>query len=189
VIAARLPEDDRARVLLLEAGSRQPVAAVRSAWPSLLGTSADWAGVSMGQRATGRTIPWPRGRGLGGSSAINAMMFLRGHRSGYDAWVTAGAPGWGFSDLLLTCGAAKTPSGRDPALRGVGGPSTVSSVESPNRLAQAALAGAEELGYPAATDIGGELEEGFGLADLSIVGEGGRVPPTPTSPPFSDGLT
>jgi choline dehydrogenase-like flavoprotein len=104
MIAARLSEDDRVRVLLLEAGSRQPVAAVPSAWLSLLGTSADWAGVSVGQRATGRTIPWPRGRGLGGSSAINAMVFLRGHRSSYDAWVAAGAPGWGFSDLLPRAG-------------------------------------------------------------------------------------
>jgi choline dehydrogenase len=148
MIAARLSEDDRVRVvLLLEAGSRQPVAAVPSAWLSLLGTSADWAGLSVGQRATGRTIPWPRGRGLGGSSAINAMVFLWGHRSSYDAWVAAGAPGWEFSDLLPYLRRSEDTSGRDPALRGVGGPLTASPAGSPHPLAQAALAGAEELGY------------------------------------------
>ena len=98
VIAARLSADESARVLLLEAGSEHPppAVAVPPAWPSLQGTSADWADTTVPQAATGRTVHWPRGRGLGGSSAINAMNFLRGHRGSFDAWVTAGAKGWGF---------------------------------------------------------------------------------------------
>jgi choline dehydrogenase len=114
-------------------------------------------------------IPWPRGRGLGGSSAINGMVFLRGHRSSYDAWVTAGAEGWGFDDLLPYLRRSEHADGRDPAIRGVGGPLIVDPVTSPHPLAEAALAAAAEAGYRAAADIGSGLEEGFGLADLNIV--------------------
>src|ERR1700754_427784 len=101
-MAARLSEDAAARVLLLEAGGRDPLEAVAvpAVWPTLQGTAADWAGTSVVQAATGGTVPWPRGRGLGGSSAINGMAFIRGHRSSYDTWAGAGAKGWGFDDLL-----------------------------------------------------------------------------------------
>jgi len=170
VVAARLSEDERARVLLLEAGSPQPTEAAPSAWTALQGTSADWAGTSVVQRTTGTVIPWPRGRGLGGSSAINGMVFLRGHRSSYDAWVTAGAQGWGFDDLLPHLQRSEQAAGRDPAVRGADGPLTIGPVTSPHPLAEAVLAAAAEVGYPAAADIGSGLEEGFGLADLNIVG-------------------
>jgi choline dehydrogenase-like flavoprotein len=101
VIAARLSEDESARVLLVDAGSEHlpPAVAVPPAWPSLQGTSADCADTTVPQAATGRTVHWPRGRGLGGSSAINAMNFLRGHRGGYDAW-SPPVPRAGVEDLL-----------------------------------------------------------------------------------------
>src|ERR1700752_5288518 len=85
VLAARLSENGAARVLLLEAGSRQALEAVSvpPAWPNPLGTSADWADTTVVQAATGTALAWPRGRGLGGSSSINAMNFLRGHRASY----------------------------------------------------------------------------------------------------------
>jgi choline dehydrogenase len=110
VIAARLSEDEGARVLLLEAGSEQPppAAPIPPAWPSLQGTSADWADTTVPQAATGKPVHWPRGRGLGGSSAINAMNFVRGHRGSYDGWVTAGAQGCGFDACCRTSGAAST---------------------------------------------------------------------------------
>src|SRR5260221_561626 len=114
VLAARLSEDADSRVLLLEAGSRQPPETAPAAWTTLQGTSADWADTSVVQTATGTTIPWPRGRGLGGSSAINGMCFIRGHRSSYDAWVTAGAKGWGFDDLLPYMMRSEHAEGRDP---------------------------------------------------------------------------
>ena len=84
VLAARLSENGSARVLLLEAGSQQPLEAmsVPPAWPALLGTPADWADTTVVQAATGTALPWPRGRGLGGSSAVNGMTFARGHRRG-----------------------------------------------------------------------------------------------------------
>ena len=88
VLAARLSESAAARVLVLEAGSSQPLPemAVPPAWPALTGSSADWADQTVPQPPTGTVVGWPRGRGLGGSSSINAMNFNRGHRSSYDAW-------------------------------------------------------------------------------------------------------
>lgn len=126
MIAARLSEDAGAWVLLLEAGSEHPppAVAVPAAWPSLQGT-ADWADITVPQVATGKPLRWPRGRGLGGSSAINAMSFGRGHRGSYDAWVTAGAKGWGFEDLLPFFRRSEHAEGRDPATRGTTAPLTV----------------------------------------------------------------
>lgn len=169
VLAARLSENGDARVLLLEAGDREPPQAAPPAWPTLQGTSADWAGTSVVQASTGTRIPWPRGRGLGGSSAINGMTFLRGHRSSYDAWVAAGATGWGFDDLLPYLRRSERTEGRDPAVRGVDGPLTVGPAQPPHPVAQAAMAAAIELGYPEATDVNSGLEEGFGCSDANIV--------------------
>ena len=75
VIAARLSEDSDTQVLLLEAGGAQPLdlIAVPPACPALQGTSADWGDQTVRQPATGAAMPWPRGRGLGGSSSVNAM--------------------------------------------------------------------------------------------------------------------
>jgi choline dehydrogenase len=176
VMAARLSEDDGARVLLLEAGGREPLEAmaVPPAWPSLEGTSADWADTTVALTASGTTMRWARGRGLGGSSAINGMIFMRGHRSSYDAWPVAGATGWGFDDLLPYLRRSEHTQGRDPAHRGVAGPLDVRPATPRHPLAEAGLAAAAESGYRAATDISGGLEEGFGWCDLTIA-DGKRV--------------
>ena len=95
VVAARLSQDERARVLLLEAGSRQPMEAAPSAWFSAarhVSRLGRHVGGSARDRNDDPLAAWP---GTGGSSAINGMVFLRGHRSSYDAWATAGAAGIG----------------------------------------------------------------------------------------------
>jgi choline dehydrogenase-like flavoprotein len=171
VLAARLSEDPDVRVLLLEAGAREalPDSRVPSAWTTLLGSSMDWADVTEPLGGTGPTVSWAAGRGLGGSSAINALSFLRGHRSSYDAWVAAGAVGWGFDDLLPYFRRGERFSGRDPALRGTDGPLTPAPVSSPHPLSKAALEAAEQLGYPVVADPNSGVTEGFGWADLNIV--------------------
>ena len=101
MLAARLSEDPDARVLLLEAGSAEPLPAmaVPAAWPGLAGSAADWGDVTTAQADAG-PLPYPRGRGLGGSGAVNAMAHIRGHRAVYDAWAAGGAAGWGYGSLL-----------------------------------------------------------------------------------------
>jgi choline dehydrogenase len=171
VIAARLSEDSTARVLLLEAGSAQPLElmAVPPAWPALLGTSADWADQTVAQEATGSTVPWPRGRGLGGSSSINGMNFIRGHRASYDAWAQRGAKGWGFDDLLPFFMRSERTEGRDPALRGRDGPLTPAPAANGHPIAQAGLQAVAQAGHPIAADISAGTEQGFGWCDLNIV--------------------
>ena len=170
VLAARLSENGAARVLLLEAGDREPldVMAVPPAWPALQGSPADWADTTVVQTATGTALTWPRGRALGGSSAINGMNFVRGHRSSYDAWVTAGATGWGFDDLLPYFRRSEHTTGRDRAVRGGRGPLTVGPATARHPVAAAGLEAALQAGYRRAADISGGLEEGFGWSDLNI---------------------
>ena len=118
VLAARLTEDSGTRVLLLEAGNsgQTPAMTIPGGWPELIGTAADWAGVTTPQAEAG-PVSYPRGRGLGGSGAINAMAHVRGHRAVYDGWAAAGAAGWGFADLLPYFRRSEHTHGRDPALR------------------------------------------------------------------------
>ncbi|MEU1620272.1 GMC family oxidoreductase N-terminal domain-containing protein [Streptomyces sp. NPDC005722] len=172
VLAARLSEPDGARVLLLEAGEDRPPAAAATppAWPSLLGTPANWGDTTVPQSATGTTTPLARGRGLGGGSTINAMTFVRGHHSGYDAWTAGGAKGWGYDDLLPYFKRSENAPGRDPVLRGVGGPLTVGPASPPHPVVAALLTAATQTGYRRASDIAAGVEEGFGWSDLNIVG-------------------
>jgi len=129
----------------------------------------DWCTSTVELAATGSAMPWPRGRGLGGSSAINGMVFARGYSSSYDAWVDAGATGWGYADLLPYFMRTENSEGRDSELRGVGGPLTVAAARPPHPVIGALLDGAAERGHPTAIDVSGGRYEGFGLPDLNIV--------------------
>lgn len=171
VIASRLSENPDVRVLLLEAGDKDPLdaMAVPAVWPTLMGTSADWADTSVVQAATGTPIPVPRGRGLGGSSSMNGLAFVRGHRSSYDAWPGLGASGWGYDDLLPFFRRSETTKGRDTAVRGVDGPLTVGPSAVPNPVACAGIEAAVEIGYEPASDITSGLETGAGWCDVNVV--------------------
>lgn len=171
VIASRLSERTDAQVLLLESGTALVSDQVRNplAWPTLRGTAADWGETTVLQAATGKTIPYPSGRGLGGSSSINAMLFARGHRSSYDAWADLGVPGWGFDDLLPYFRRSETAAGRDPELRGTDGPLQVGPGTPRNPFIEACAEAAAELGYRRADDISGGLEHGFGRVDQNIL--------------------
>jgi choline dehydrogenase-like flavoprotein len=171
VIGERLSEDGLARVLIIEAGHADlpPAVRVPSAWPSLQGTSADWGGQTVIQSSTGTQIPWARGRGLGGSSAINALAFVRGHRDSYDAWKSAGAREWGFDELLPFFKRSEQAIGRDPRLRGLDGPLTVAPAAAPTPIQNDFLVAAADSGYSPAADITSGTEDGFGLVDLNVV--------------------
>lgn len=173
VLAARLSEDPQVRVLLVEAGAADGPAAmsVPPAWPTLIGSSVDWGYVTTPQAGTNHVVqPYPRGKVLGGSSSINAMAFLRGHRAGYDAWAQDGAAGWGYEDLLPFFKRSERAPGRDLHYRGAGGPMVVSPTADPHPLTQAYLDAAVEVGHRFSADLNGEEQEGVGWLDTNIVG-------------------
>ena len=103
VLAARLTEDLRNRVLLLEAGGADKKQEIRipAAFSKLFHSDLDWDYLTEPEPQTGnRARYWPRGKVLGGSSSMNAMMYVRGHPSDYDQWRQLGNAGWGFDDVL-----------------------------------------------------------------------------------------
>ena len=179
VLAARLTQDPGTRVLLLEAGGGERTRAmtVPDAWPDLLGTAADWGDVTSAQADAG-PVPYPRGKTLGGSGAINAMAHIRGHRAVYDGWAAAGADGWGYADLLPYFQRSEHAEGRDPALRGTAGPIRVGPVPEPGRhpVAVAFATALAQIGHPVTGDLSGTSQEGVAWADLAIA-IGQRVSP------------
>lgn len=166
VLASRLSEDPAVRVLLIEAGGpvAEPASAIPPQWQTLVGGPADAGGLTPVQAGTGTAIHVARGRGLGGSSSINAMMFARGHRESYADWPL----GWQFDDLLPYFKRSETVRAGDPALRGVDGPLQVAKADPPNAVLAAALSAAGQCGYSLARDISSGDEIGFGAADLTI---------------------
>jgi choline dehydrogenase len=172
VLAARLSEDPDARVLLIEAGSAAlpPACAIPPEWHTLTGGPADGGFQTTVQATTGKAVHLPLGRGIGGSSAINAMMFARGNRESYADWPA----GWRFDNLLPYFKRSETACHGDPALRGADGPLRVAPADPVNAVLAAGLEAAVQCGYQAARDISSGCEIGFGAADLTIV-DGRRV--------------
>lgn len=104
VLAHRLSADPSVRVLLIEAGrsgEADPAITTPGRWASLMGSSYDWAYRTEAEPGLlGRSLAFPRGKALGGSSAINAMTHVRGHRLCFDRWRALGNDGWGYDDVL-----------------------------------------------------------------------------------------
>src|SRR5882757_1588360 len=172
VLGARLSEQAAARVLVLEAGPPDTRAdiAVPSRHPSLGGRQVDFGYVTTPQAGlAGRTLPFPRGRILGGGSSTNGMVYLRGHRSDYDSWERAGAAGWSYRQMLPYLRRMESVPGADPALRGQHGPMRPAPARVVNPLSPVFLAAATEAGHQMSEDLNGERAEGAGWPDLAIV--------------------
>jgi choline dehydrogenase len=165
VLASRLSEDRGVRVLVIEAGgpARDPRIAVPGQWTSLLGSSVDWNYRTKPQAGLdGRAIAWPRGKVFGGSSAINAMVYIRGHRRDFDEWRDMGCTGWGFADVLPVFLKSEHNVRGANAWHGVGGPLHVGDTADPSWAHDAFLASAAPLGFKAdaAWDFNGPTQEG-----------------------------
>jgi choline dehydrogenase len=172
VIASRLSENRELRVLLLEAGgdAGPDTMAMPAMWPALVGSGVDWGLQTVPQVGLdGAVLPYPRGKVLGGSSAINAMAHLRADRSSYDSWLDAGATGWGFDDLLPYFMRAESAPGRDPRFRGSGGPLNIERLPDVSPAAEAFFEACQERGYPVSADLNGAESEGVCWYDRNIV--------------------
>jgi choline dehydrogenase len=172
VLAARLSEDPDASVLLLEAGGE--AAGIRAIadpglWPANTKTKVDWGYDTVVQAGTGRSHPIVRGKVVGGSSAVNAMAFLRGDPTVYDAWASAGNPGWDFASVLPYFKRSETVQGGDRNFRGDAGPLRPAPIARPNPLALSFLDACVEAGHPRTDDSNGARREGVALNDLNIV--------------------
>lgn len=172
VVAARLSADESVRVLLLEAGGSDSLAAIHqpSAWPTLIGNpEVDWRYTTVPQPGTANMVhPYPRGKVLGGSSSINVMAFMRGHRNDYDSWERQGAAGWAYRDVLPYFRRMEHVEEREPGYRGCDGPMRPAPAADPSPLSRAFLEAALELHYPITPDFNGSMQEGAGPLELSI---------------------
>ncbi|MFC7014467.1 GMC family oxidoreductase [Streptomyces viridiviolaceus] len=171
VLAARLSENPDVTVLLLEAGGdeRRPDVETPGAWPALLGSDADWRYETTRQEVTGRAVPAPRGRLLGGSGSINVMAHLRGHRADFDGWAESGAKGWDYDNVLPYFMRSEDVPGGDPGYRGRGGPLTPRPIASPHPLTDAHVEAARRAGHRVAADLNDGQLSGAGRHDLLIV--------------------
>jgi choline dehydrogenase len=170
VVASRLSADPDVTVLLLEAGGDGLPELVRDPqrWPALSGTQRDWAYETTVQRRTGHAHAIPRGRGLGGSHAINAMAFLRGHRTDFDSWAYAGNPGWSYEQVLPYFKRIEDVPQGDPRYRGRGGPLAVGPTARPHPLTLAFTEACQQAGHPPREDFNCRELDGTGLHDMTI---------------------
>jgi choline dehydrogenase len=169
-VAARLSERVGVTVALLEAGGSDDNANIHipAAFPALFNSPQDWAYHSEPMAALGgRSDYLPRGKVLGGSSSVNAMIFQRGHPANYDGWAALGNDGWGWRDVLPFFKKCQD-QGRGPAdAHGVGGPLSTVDAQSPNRLSLAFVAACAAIGLPLNLDFNAGHQEGFGLYQVT----------------------
>ncbi|MFN3370355.1 MAG: GMC family oxidoreductase [Sphingomonadaceae bacterium] len=177
VLAARLSEDASTRVVLLEAGGNDRSmlinmpAGIAEILPPENGNRFNWGYWTEPQtHLNGRRLFWPRGRALGGSSAINGMVYIRGAPSDYDRWAQAGCTGWSWSDVLPWFRHAEDSDRGESEWHGVGGPLSVTRRMLPHELNEAFIAAAVEAGYPRTDDFNGPQLEGAGAYDSTIRG-------------------
>ncbi|MFC4913417.1 GMC family oxidoreductase [Actinomadura gamaensis] len=167
-LAARLSEDTSIRVALLESGGpdRKQEIHIPAAFTKLFKTPLDWNFHTTEQDGLdGREIYWPRGRMLGGSSSMNAMMWARGARADYDGW---GVPGWTYDDVLPYFRRAEGRVGSNAgAVYGMDGPLTVSEQRDPNVTTRAFLKSCRAAGLTPLPELNGPEIEGFGLVPVS----------------------
>lgn len=172
VLANRLSASGRHSVLLLEAGGsdRRPWLRVPIGYGmSFYNPAVNWMyRTEPDPGLAGRQGYWPRGKVLGGSSSINAMVFVRGQPEDFDAWAAAGNPGWGWSDVLPWFRKLEDFSGGANALRGAGGPMAVTDVaRAAHPLCQSYLQAAREAGLQVLDDLNGAQVEGAGIYQIT----------------------
>ena len=171
VLAARLSQDTACRVALLEAGGEGSPPAVRqpNQWPMLWDSAQGWGYATALQAGYNmRSIPCPRGKVVGGTSAINAMLYVRGHAGDYDYWRDLGNEGWGWEDVLPYFIKSQDQQRGASAWHGAGGPLAVSDQVDPSHLTQAFVEAAVAAGHRRNPDFNGESAAGAGLYQVTM---------------------
>ena len=170
VLANRLSEDPSARVLLLEAGGsdRSPKIKIPAAFAQQFHTKLDWDYATEPEpHVDGRSLYIPRGKSLGGSSSMNAMLYVRGRPLDYDGWEAQGAPGWGYADVLPYFIKAEDNVRGPSEYHGAGGPLHVAEQRSPRPLSKRLLAASEAAGIPRIADYNGPEQDGASMFQVT----------------------
>ncbi len=171
VMANRLSEDPEKRVCLVEAGppDRNPLIHI----PLGLALLARTRGINWGYltapepQLNNRRLYWPRGKTLGGSSSVNAMIYMRGHPADYEGWAKAAGSAWGWDRARELFIAMEGNTGIANAHHGAHGPLCVSNLVHPNPLSRAFVQAGVECQMPENTDFNGERQEGIGLYQVT----------------------
>ena len=166
VLANRLSASGRHSVLLLEAGGegRGFWIPIPAGFSKLLTNDVyNWRFWTTPEAATdNRTIAVPRGKGLGGSTLINGMIYVRGQAHDYDGWAQQGCTGWGFDDVLPYFRKIECYDGAGDATRGRDGPLPITDVRERPAIAEAFIAAAQAAGHDRNADYNGPVQDGFG---------------------------
>ena len=151
MLANRLSANGRHTVCLLEAGgnTRHPFVQIPAGWGATFGNSTfDWGYSTEPEPAlNNRSVYWPRGLGLGGSSAINGMIYIRGHAVDFERWVQAGAEGWGYDDVLPYFRRAERQQHIDNEFHGHEGPLHVQDPRDKRSVHEAFIEGMVESAF------------------------------------------
>ena len=173
VLANRLSEDPACKVLLLEAGPKDNSLLVKM--PAGVGALLTQKGAynwgfwtEPEPNLNNRRLWWPRGKGLGGSSSINGMIYIRGHARDYDQWRQLGLSGWSYAEVLPYFKRAETLQGGGDAYHGDSGPLYVSKASSPSSIYSSFIKAGAEAGHKLTKDFNGFQQEGFGPYQLTI---------------------
>ncbi len=171
VVAARLTENPKNRVLLLEAGGRD-----RNPWihvpigyyKTMFNPNTSWNYETEPEEALGgRSVPWPRGKVLGGSSSINGLLYVRGQQGDYDHWRQLGNAGWSWEHVLPYFRKAEHQERGEDEFHGKGGPLSVSNIRLNHELCEAFIAAGQEAGIKRNDDFNGADQEGVGYYQMT----------------------
>ena len=178
VLANRLSEDEGKTVLLLEAGGADHNIFIHipaGFFKTISNPKVNWLYTTEPEDPSGnRSISWPRGKVLGGSSSINGHLIVRGQREDYDGWRQLGNPGWSFDDLLPYFRKFETAEVGDSDIRGCEGTIRVREPIEQHPLAQVFMDACEEMGLPRNPDYNGATQEGVGFFQYAL-GDGRRM--------------
>ncbi|MEH6814477.1 MAG: choline dehydrogenase [Motiliproteus sp.] len=178
VMANRLSEDSNSSVLLLEAGGKDtnpwlhvPIGYFKT----MHNPKFDWCYLTDPDPGiNGRQLQWPRGKVLGGSSALNGLLYVRGQKEDYDDWASLGNKGWSYDDILPYFKKSENQERGADKYHGVGGPLAVSNIRIKREICDKFITAAEQIGIPRNDDSNGETQEGVGYFQLTINQNGTR---------------
>lgn len=171
VLANRITEDPTVSVALLEAGGRDTnpwIHVPAGYYRTMLDDSVTWQfGAGPEPHLDGRVVPWPRGRVLGGTSAINGLLYVRGQSHDFDMWRQLGNAGWSYEQVLPYFKRAESNERGEDELHGGSGPLGVSDVRMNNPICEAYIEACVAAGIPRTNDFNGPSQEGAGYYQLT----------------------